>query len=504
MKIRKANTGTLVVMTIFFFIGILGGIKTVFATIELSQDGPYYAVNDAGNLIIQVEGTLIRVSLSSCEFKVAIPENFEITTLPDETPVIDLESEGKPVKQKEIGASFELEFGINTHGSTLLPVTYDLEITLPTKTVVNSITPKWREEDPKDTGGGGAGITARYDPYITSFYAYDSNKGDTEHVRTYIYNPSPFVEKDVSWLKYRITSYDYPSHWPMENPGWAEWTPLYSEYGYVGPYQTWVVHDYLANVFTASSKWFALNTGTYKVVNVHAEGAGMGGFWSDEYTPSTSQGEFLVQTPSNWHPVFVLSLTSSHWRTTYGHDSAYYIDQASSRFETMFNIELIPAVELTLSPLSTWTTNILLTKSRETAGDLLGINKIWDYSTDGTDKWNHGFDLLAAFTGYFSDHCGRSRYNFLVYTRGNNWGNIPYTTVFSDNLDNVFQHEISHNFNAQDRSDFVWVGSPLYMYIFLPNVMSKPTGFLSRTDWNSEDQDLIDNNNGIFDEIQNP
>ena len=130
----------------------------------------------------------------------------------------------------------------------------------------------------------------------------------------------------------------------------------------------------------------------------------------------------------------------------------------------------------------------LLFLLKEEGGDALGLGGDWT-GRAGTHSDNHGFDVLAGFTGYRSDHFGTvlAPNNFLVVTGGNN-----LVRILSLWMDNIFQHELSHCYNAEDRDDWDLEDGH-------PSVMSLPLGLLIFNHWGYTDHDIIDSNRDQFD-----
>jgi len=77
--------------------------------------------------------------------------------------------------------------------------------------------------------------------------------------------------------------------------------------------------------------------------------------------------------------------------------------------------------------------------------------------------------------------------NNLVVTGGN-----PLGRILSGDLDNVFQHELSHCYDAKDRWDWEF-------WDWQPSIMSKPFGFIGFNHWGLTDQDIIESNSDQFD-----
>ncbi|MFX0122637.1 MAG: hypothetical protein ACFFAE_03310, partial [Candidatus Hodarchaeota archaeon] len=139
-------------------------------------------------------------------------------------------------------------------------------------------------------------------------------------------------------------------------------------------------------------------------------------------------------------------------------------------------------------PPDNYTTVELLTQLRIDAGDKLKLSGDWE-STGGTHADNHGFDVAAGFTGYWSDSVGRAGSysdNHLVVTGGD------ILELLDSQVENIFQHELSHCYGAIDRWDWeIFDGQP--------SVMSKPFGLFTYNNWGWTDYDIMDLRRGQFD-----
>ncbi|MHA2053868.1 MAG: hypothetical protein ACW99F_09740, partial [Candidatus Hodarchaeales archaeon] len=300
--------------------------------IVIDNDGLFYVVNEQGDLTIQINGEMVGVLPINCDFELKIPDEFQISNLSDDTPVLEMVNGGTPLEISVNNDEFNSIFALRTFNSTLLPMSYDLNIISLQKNFTQVIIPMWPGQNTgNQKAGGGASITV-LSPYITSFYAYDSYKGDTEHVKTYIYNPTPFLEFYLSEMKYKISSSYYMN--------WHDWTPEYSKNALIYAYQTYVAHDYLNPLFSGSNGKYALNVGTYHVTQVKASGDG----WSDTYNPSVSQGEFITSLQSGTHPVYVFQMADeafiNHFGTPWleGLDNVIFIHwEGGSPYERSLN-----------------------------------------------------------------------------------------------------------------------------------------------------------------------
>ena len=240
-------------------------LSVLSVTPSLEVTSAIYEVDDEGNLVIRLTGSLTSISVDSCLFCLDIPENFEIGTLADGSPQVELVNAGSPSAITSNGDQFETKFVVSTSGTTSLPYNYTLEVSHAKGQFLRIIIPTWPDQG-SSIGGSGAEINwfEEY-PYITSFYAYDSYKADSELVKTYIYNPDDFFDWYITGIKYKLKGYNYNN--------WEDWTPEKSAGIYIFPHQTKVVEHNLASTFTTvGSKSYALNTGVYQVTQVYARG----------------------------------------------------------------------------------------------------------------------------------------------------------------------------------------------------------------------------------------
>jgi len=165
---------------------------------------------------------------------------------------------------------------------------------------------------------------------------------------------------------------------------------------------------------------------------------------------------FLVVASNNWEG---LSSDGNIFRV-----ADYYLDQVSLRFETTFNVSLHVVATV---PFESFSGSILLDLSDE------AINAVGNALSLPNDKWalepnaaigNAGADLLIVMTNKTMDHLGvvygidGQRFNLAVHARGSKntgtseveFGDIELR-VEPGFADNLFQHEISHIFGAEDR-----------------------------------------------------
>lgn len=410
----------------------------------------YYEVNKQGDLTIQILGTIKGVAVSDCDFRLTIPESFEIPIQADGSPVLEMLNSGAPLAIAPKDDKFQFEFVIMISNSTGLPYTYDLEINTTNTRLNKTITPKWPNQAPH--GGGGAGISWEEYPEITSFYAKDTTKGSKGQVTTYIFNPHPFFEFYLYGLKYRIMADDYND--------WHEWTQEYSEGTPIYAQETEVVIDYINCIFTSSSggEKYALNAGdNYNVTSVYARG----GAWTDEYVPDEDEGKFEVN-PTSTTKIFSVVLYDSLFEdlTWLSSVSGFFYDSVSHKvkvnysgniysysdgFEQLKGIDYV-ATFLTWNP-GDLNTEDMLDDLPEHAGDALGLSGDWNGAGNWgtlTSKYNHGFDQVIGLSGNGPPDIMGGRANQpgnKLVLQGRNWGTKKKTELF-------LVHELSHNLGA--------------------------------------------------------
>ncbi|MFX0087773.1 MAG: hypothetical protein ACFFAU_19130 [Candidatus Hodarchaeota archaeon] len=475
IKINNNNLKNIsLILITLTIVGLVHGVLgTAFAnltplpTISLDdKQGPYYAVNNNGDLTIQVNGRITDIETSNCCFKLNIPDTFEISTLPDGKPIIEMLSNGSLVNLTVSDNYFEAVFALRTYNTTKLPRNYFLEISFLNSNFSTFVTPQWPDVQ---TGGEGAAISAYGDPYITSHYAdKNTQKATKEHVKTYIYNPSNYYAILVKQLQYRLRYFQKYVQPP--NIYWEDSTPVYSRSATVAERQTVVFHDYLSYIFTApSGNKYALNHGDYKVTKVSASGTSPGGSWSDDYYPSTSQGEFNILTQTGTHPVFVVHLYDSafpnyasskgttvlEWFNFIETWNFYY--NGTTNLKTLFNIDFHSLI-ISWNPPSAGLTDLYYNYMESDAGEALGLESGEWSRVAGTDAENHGFDLLFATLGRYNgedDHLGMVAGNQNMgiamggYYKWIFWHPIP---IKNNHIDHTTIHEILHTYNADDLS----------------------------------------------------
>lgn len=460
MKHKRIFSSIILLFLAWGLTNVVIGLVTSNPKVDIVVDNDriYYEVNEQGNLTIQLRGTMIGVKSSDCEFQLKIPENFEISTLEDGSPIIELVNEGSSMETTHSGDEFHSVFVLETYASTLLPLNYTLEINSPKKTYTMTVTPQWKQYSSQSglTGGTGAKIVGIF-PYITSFWAYDSYKGSSVQARTYIYNPSIFYEHTVEELKYTISA---------KAGTYADWseqqTPPYSEYGWIDPRRTYVAVDYLSSVYTAhTNKKYAFNIGTYNVDSVYASGYGMRGHWSSTYTPSSSQGEFNINVGTN-HKVFCVILQDPAFAQSYGYIQEWdgsdqsngygvvdWIYQPWSSCDWRFNADF--EIDLVITIVDSYyfqnsNVDLAIEEGKTHAHSLLGLMTHW-YDTGGTSHLNHGFDFLILLLPGDGPESTCAKNNVIAIE---NWAD---GTTDKDEMFHIFQHEVGHIFQAEDLDD---------------------------------------------------
>jgi hypothetical protein len=334
-----------------------------------------------------------------------IPKEFTIENLSDGSPVMQFVDNGLAVEIDLIETQLNASFTLQTFNSTLLPKRYTLAINSSTIHYSCFVSPRWPFYEDNNQVGGGAATTAGSNPYITKFYAYDSEKGENVHVKTWIKNPG-YLPKYLRNMRYKIFADDY---WASDT-FWEAWTPFYSENKYILEGYTYVVHDYLDYIFTGyySGNHYALNIGNlepdslieqdYKIKIVQATGTG----WFASYAPGTL-GEFDVTPPtSGTHVVFVAHLVDQAFRNQFD-ENAWFDDLETQIFSYygqdkylwgnpfLLNFE---SQVFSWSPQSTDLDELFDYLYRD-AEEIIGLSDWWVYSQLGTDKMNNGFDLLV-------------------------------------------------------------------------------------------------------------
>ncbi len=410
-------------------IAIIATTAVEIPSISIATENVFYQLNEEGVLTIQIPGKMVRVSQAECESTLTIAEEFPIETISDGSPIIELLNDGYPLTLTQDNEDFLLTFGMITYNTTHLPPSYTLDITSSKTSLKEVIIPKWS----KPVSSAGKGATT--DCYISSFWAYDTTKGSTAHVKTYIYNPN-FLESDAWGLKFRTTSTDYDD--------WTDqWTPEYNG-GNINPYSTLVVHSYLQQTFAAQSgKRYAFNAGDFRVTRVFAQGDTWGDPWSDYYDPSAIQGEFSVNKDAYNTRVFIAAIYDSEFDSfldAYSKNIGNFISEIQDnpidlhrRSDNTYwsysgGMEEVQDLIFTYSSKeSEWWDdegNSSAVPSNQEVRDagqtFLGSTNDWNYQGGwGTDDYNHGFDILLALTGEGACNGGGT-------LRGENWCRISF------------------------------------------------------------------------------
>ncbi len=168
------------------------------------------------------------------------------------------------------------------------------------------------------------------------------------------------------------------------------------------------------------------------------------------------------------HRVFVL-LLNDNWEIS-GQEIARNnltttMEETSTIFERELGIKLIPLLELPWYPEDVGM-SVIGNIAMQTAGELIGLEDSWDVE-QGRSPNNNGFDLLTTFSNQTSDHFGFAYYErnaAFHFAESEELGEYSYIGIVADWAENLVQHEIAHNFGAEDRDRTV---DP-------PSVMSKP------------------------------
>ena len=430
-------------------------LSVVFANLastpSIAINDVIYEVNDQGDLTIQVSGIMNGITATNCDFGLQIPDTFEVDTLADGTPIIEMLSNGSALEIAEDGNNYSVVFALRTYNTTVLPKKFYIDIISATIQHSAFITPKWPQQESTPVGGG-AGITSVPSPRISSFYAYDSYKATTEHVKTYIYNPAE-VPRKVDTLKYKIFADDYY---------WEDWTPAYSANYWIGDKETVVNHDYLDYIFTATSgKMYTLSKSEdYRVTKATASGTDSWGSWTDSIYPTFSQGQFAVTIESGTHPVFVVHMVDQAFRDNFDEDGYFdhiedvdfeLSDETSTDLLTEFDIDFISTV-------FTWEVSSddpvqLFIEIQSDAKDVLKLSNNWDKGSSGTRWGNHGFDMLFGHSWQYNSQShvvGKGMYNLGVAVRGYiYWLWEPYIGICVDvDTDLVTLHEVLHTYQC--------------------------------------------------------
>jgi hypothetical protein len=177
----------------------------------------------------------------------------------------------------------------------------------------------------------------------------------------------------------------------------------------------------------------------------------------------------------------------------------YYMSQVSHRFESIFNVSIIPVVIVEFESISGSDLFVLADEATQAVGKELQLeSNTWKTGT-GTQEENMGADILIILTNKTMDHLGivlgayGNAFNMAINARGSFFeGSYRLPSNLADNL---IQHELSHVFGAPDR----WTDSDpasimtktkpddIYSDIFTGKF------WLTRTDWLEEDiQTMID------------
>jgi hypothetical protein len=445
---------------------LLGIILSVTPSVEVTN--VLYEVNDQGDLTIQVTGEISGISVENSHFRIKIPEEFEVPSLEDGSPVMIVKDNGSAQEIVLTDTQITLNFTLQTFNSTLLPKNYDFELKSSTFSYSNFITPRWPNQEPDSQAsiGGGASIASSDPPFISSFYAYDSNKGNSEHVKTYVYNPSWYYFYNVQGARFKIDSTTYSN--------FEDWTKVYSESsGWIEPQYTYVFHDYLSPLYQSlnGASHYALNKGIFQVTEVYTYGSKLGGgSWSDSYYPSVSKGEFNVSIQSGTHPVFVAHLVDNFFRISHDEDAffddledwLFYISgTGDTSLKSYFDIDLYSYV-LSWEAESPYDPDDLWVELVDEAAEIIGLStSIWDNSSGGTQAGNNGFDILFGHIWHYNtkdNTVGKGQYNAGVAVRG-------YKVLFLGfgvNMPRLTMHELLHTYYCQHKPGSVIMNANHY------------------------------------------
>ncbi|MHA1953834.1 MAG: carboxypeptidase-like regulatory domain-containing protein [Candidatus Heimdallarchaeaceae archaeon] len=232
---------------------------------------------------------------------------------------------------------------------------------------------------------------------------------------------------------------------------------------------------------------FALNYGEYNIDKYALTGVAKhdsrstGAFYSDE-TGQTNIVNVLKSTTKDF--VFIYSLYDSWWRygddflwegTGYTPSWFFYTgddDSVNSKFDNQFSLEYQVYDQIFFKTTNRPTTNdewkILAIETL--APDFLGLSGgEWDIDTSVIPEWlsrnNHGFDMLILSVGEIGENWGFSTGNFIcTFVLRPGW---IFGYIENNQVDNLLQHELSHQFGAPDHDG--WFDDPSVMtYFYLP------------------------------------
>jgi hypothetical protein len=143
------------------------------------------------------------------------------------------------------------------------------------------------------------------------------------------------------------------------------------------------------------------------------------------------------------------------------------IINASFYFERDLGIKLIPLLELEWLPPATDYPDVY-DYAKQITGELLNLDSNWEVM-DGRSINNNGFDFLSCFSNQTSDHYGFAflesniAFHFARSRELENYLGFDFS-IPEEWVENIIQHEISHDFGALDRD----------RDLFPPSIMSKP------------------------------
>ena len=155
------------------------------------------------------------------------------------------------------------------------------------------------------------------------------------------------------------------------------------------------------------------------------------------------------------HRVFVFML-NDNWEISgkeiARNDLFTTMHNTSTYFEKDLGVKLIPVLELPWHPEDV-SMSVVDNIALQTAGELLGLDGSWDVE-HGRSLNNHGFDLLTSFSNQTSEHFGFAYYEYNAafhFAESEELGEYSYIGIIADWAENLVQHEIAHNFGAEDR-----------------------------------------------------
>jgi 5-hydroxyisourate hydrolase-like protein (transthyretin family) len=238
---------------------------------------------------------------------------------------------------------------------------------------------------------------------------------------------------------------------------------------------------------------FALNYGAYEVTDYALTGASThdgkytGVFYSD-YTSQTDEIDIIKVAYEKFD--FVFALYDSYWRYGNGDDwdgsgyapSWFFFtgedSNVNDKFNNQFNLKFGVYDQIFYQTTGRPTTDGgWWTLTTETiAPEFLGLGEEWNIRPNPGDEWlqkeNHGFDSLVVFIGEKGEHYGWADVGgnrVITFIDSGKWW-APQVDI--DQIDNLIQHEISHNFGAPNHEGWfdptsVMTLCNVFLHIFL-------------------------------------